>query len=201
MAKALQFEGLGIDFSAEITKVDRKKLYGYSVVNVTDNEGKKCSLATLSDDGTHILPSGTTGLVKLDSKGNYLPKTDIQVIDAEGNLAEKKSSSFNQPVTLRKAEGIEDYLDLNVKSIYQLSLEDDVITTVRKILDEHKVLQFEFAYRDAYNEDDAFLISTKEAIFMVIGTKVEFDYLSLENIEPDTDDEEEDEDDLDFAMM
>lgn len=202
MAKALQFEGLGIEFTAEITKIDRKKLYGYSVVNYSDNEGNPCSLATLSDDGIHILPSGSTGLTKLNTKGNYVDKSTIQVVDADGKPAEKTPSSFEQPVTLSKANGVEDYLDLNVKSIYQLDVDEETLAAVRKVLDEEKVLQFDFAYRNDYNQDRAFLLSAQDTLFMVVGTQVEFEYLGLENIEVDTlEDEEEIEDEMDFGML
>ena len=48
MAKPLIFSFGGSDFSFEMTKVDRAKLYGYKEIEVFDEQGEKCEMATLA---------------------------------------------------------------------------------------------------------------------------------------------------------
>ena len=202
MARNITFNDGAESFSAGIIKVDRKKIYGYSTVQVTDKDNKKCSLVSLSDDGTHILPSGSTGIAKLDSKENYIDASKIKAVDLNGEDAEKVPSVFDQEVSLKKVESITDYLDLNVKSIYQLSFEEDAEKAdLIKKLDDH-LYEFIFNYRADYEGDDAFLTTDGTEVFAVIGKKCEFEYLGLKEIAvDDTAEDDEEEDDFDFGML
>ena len=199
MARVIEFSSSDISFQAGIVKVDRKKVYGYSEVEVTDKENKKCSLVSLSDDGTFILPSGSTGITKFDSEQCYIETASIKAVDLEGNPAEKVPSVFDQEVSLEKVGSLTDYLDINVKSIYQLSFEDDSekVKLIGKLLEE--LYSFTFNYRADYEGDDAFLISDGNEVYAVVGKKCEFEYLGLEEIVVDSEDSEED--DFDFGMI
>ena len=201
MARNITFNDGDISFSAGIVKVDRKKIYGYSTIQVTDKDDKKCSLVSLSEDGTHILPSGSTGIAKLDSRQNYIDATKIKAVDLEGNAAEKVPSVFDQEVSLKKIDSVTDYLDLSVKSIYQLSFEDaDEKSKLVKKLDD-QLYEFNFNYRADYEGDDAFLTTDGEEVFAVVGKKCDFEYLGLEEIAVDDVDNEEEDEDFDFGML
>ena len=201
MAKEIQFSHKDFNFSAGIVKVDRKKIYGYSRVEVKDADDQLCHLASLSDDGSHILPLGSTGITKFDSENNYIDNKSLKAVDLEGNPAETVLSVFEQDVELQKADSLTDYLDLNVKSIYQLNIDDeDTKNELIKKLNED-LYQFIFNYRTGYEGNEAFLITDKTEIFAIVGTKCEFEYLSLEQINTETDTEDEEEDDFDFGML
>jgi len=200
MARVIEFSSDDIRFTAGIVKVDRKKVYGYSEVEVTDKEDKKCSLVSLSDDGTYILPSGSTGITKFDSEQRYIENGSLKAVDLEGNPAEKVPSVFDQEVVLEKVDSLTDYLDINVKSIYQLSFEDDAEkdALVEKL--QKSPYSFTFNYRADYEGDDAFLITDGKEVYAVVGKKCDFEFLGLQEIVVE-DGEGEEEDDFDFGML
>jgi len=200
MARNIIFNDNDFSFSAGITKVDRKKVYGYSTVQVTDINEKKCSLVSLSDDGSYILPSGSTGIAKLDSKENYIDASSVKAVTVDGAPAEKVPSVFDQEINLHKSSSITDYLDVNVKSIYQLSIENpkEKEQLIKKL--EDTLYEFVFNYRADYEGDDAFLLSNGSEVFAVVGKKCKFEFLSLEKVVVDGIDEEEEED-FDFGML
>ena len=57
MARQAEFIINGTSVMAELKKVDRKKIYGWSTVDVFDENGSICKLASISD-GVHVLPLG-----------------------------------------------------------------------------------------------------------------------------------------------
>jgi len=197
MAKALNFKYQDHTFSANIEKVDRKKIYGYTQVEYKNENGELCSLANVTSDGMSILPSGCTGIVTVNEDGKFIGRSELQVVDTEGNPLTKIPSVFdNEAIELTEAS-IEDYLDINVKSIYQLSFLDD---SIKQALDKSKVLSFKFNYRADYQQDDAFLVCRDDNYFVVTGFKVEFDFVGLDEqfVEPVM---EEVSDEMDFGMM
>jgi hypothetical protein len=199
MAKSIHFKGSNVDFTAGIVKVDRKKIYGYSKIEVKDEHGNLCSLASLSDDGSHILPSGSSGIAKFDSENNFIENADIMAVDIDGKPAQLVPGIFEQVVELKKTDNIADYLDLNVKGIYQLIVESE---NKKALMDSLKgnLMSFIFNYRTDYEGDDAFLIVSDNEIFVVVGNKCEFEYIGLEELITE-DDNEEELDDFDFGML
>lgn len=200
MARTIEFTSKDSNFTAEIVKVDRKKVYGYSSIEVKDKDAKKCNLVSLSDDGSHILPSGSTGIAKLDSEENHIEASQIKAVDLEGKPAEKIPSVFDQEVSLREVDSITEYLDINVKSIYQLSFGEAKEKTSLIAQLKKQLYAFTFNYRTDYEGDDAFLLSDGKEVYAVVGSKCEFEYLGLkEFVTEDT--EEEEEEDFDFGML
>jgi len=87
-----------------------------------------------------------------------------------------------------------------VKSIYQLSFDDESEqkSLVKQLL--KNLYSFVFNYRADYEGDDAFLISDGKEVYAVVGKKCEFEYLGLQEIVVDGDESEEEED-FDFGML
>ena len=54
MAKPLVFQFGDVELSFQLNKVDRSKLYGYKEVEVLDEKGRRCELATIADDGRTV---------------------------------------------------------------------------------------------------------------------------------------------------
>ncbi len=203
MARDLKLSYQGNQYIFGIKKLDRKKIYGYTVVDVRDENGSKCSLATVSDDGQHILAKGCVGYTYLNERNEYVPNSSIKMVDKQGNPIEKIISSFDLENIELEDASLDDYLKLYVKSVYQLTPEGDMdFSSLLDILKSCKVLYFKFNYRTDYDADDAFLLQNDDAIFMVIGQISEFQFIGLEKV---TDDllelEEDDEDDFDFGML
>ena len=202
MARALNLSFDGNQFSLSIQKLDRKKLYGFTQVEVKDEEGNKCELATISDDGKHILPKGSVGYIYLNAKNEYVPSSSMKMVDRDGKPIKKILSSFDlEKIELQPAT-IEDYFQMYVKATYQLNPEgeDTDLSGLLESLKKNKVLYFKFNYRTDYDNDDAFLLESGGHVFMVIGRISPFEFIGLEKVVDDSV-EDDDEDDFDFGML
>ena len=204
MARDLKLSYQSKQYIFGIQKLDRKKLYGYTTIDVKDEKGLKCSLATVSDDGQHILAKGCVGYTYLNDKNEYVPSSSIKMVDKEGNPMEKIISSFDlEHIELQEAS-LDDYLRLYVKSVYQLNVADEStdIASLLDVLKKCKVLYFKFNYRTDYDADDAFLIQNEDTIFMAIGQISDFKFIGLEKVVEELIElEEEEDDDFDFGML
>jgi len=202
MARALNFSIEGNQYSLSINKLDRKKLYGFTQVEVKDEDGNKCELATISDDGKHILPKGSVGYVYMNAKNEYVPSSSMKMVDKDGNPIEKILSSFDSGKIKLERATIEDYLQMYVKAVYQLTPEGNEtdLSGLLESLKKNKVLYFKFNYRTDYDNDDAFLLESEGHIFMVIGHISPFEFVGLEKTVDDLV-ADDDDDDFDFGML
>lgn len=199
MARKAEFSINGQSIMAELNKLDRKKIYGWSTIEVFDENGSKCKLSGLAE-GQHVLPSGSTALVSLNSKGEAISKSTLIGINNEGKKVEKVPSIYDQKVMLREAT-IDEYLSMAVKSVYQLQIDENKDTLLKE-LNNGKIYYFVFNYRSDYEGDDAFLISNGNDVFVITGMKSDFEFIGLEDNEQELVPEETQvEDDLDFAMF
>ena len=200
MARQAEFIINGNSVIAELKKVDRKKIYGWSTIEVFDENGSKCKLASISD-GVHVLPSGSSSLIKFNDKGETVSSSDLVGFNQKGEKVEKVPSIYDGKVELKEAT-IDDYLSLAVKTVYQLNMEDD--TPMLSELKDGKVFSFVFNYRADYEGDDAFLISNGETAFAVIGKVADLEFVGLNDNEKElvvNEEESSEEDELDFAMF
>ena len=201
MARQINFVFNGSQLQAALKKVDRKKIYGWSSIEIKDDQGANCSLASIAD-GNLIMPSGSTALVALDEKGELIDKSTLIGINKDGKEVQKVPSVYDQEVVLREAS-MEEYFDLGVKAFYQLESEQ-FEGDIAEALKSGKILYFVYNYRADYEGDDAFLIYAEETFFAITGKCAEFEYIGLEDNETELVVEEstqEEGDDLDFAMF
>ena len=201
MARKAEFEFNGKSIKAELKKVDRKKIYGWSSTEVFDENGSKCQLASLAE-GRYVMPSGSTSLVTLNSEGDAVSKSNLVGVNTKGEKVEKVPSIYDEKVLLREAS-IDEYLSVAVKSVYQLNIEENKETLLSE-LNAGKIYYFVFNYRADYEGDDAFLLSNENEIFAVTGMHSDIEFIGLEDNEKELvteDNEITEEDDLDFAMF
>ena len=71
------FNFQGCTVRANLTKVDRNKVYGWSEDIYTDKAGNVCSWATLLNDGLTLVSSGGTALKTFNSVGIESSKSDL----------------------------------------------------------------------------------------------------------------------------
>jgi len=100
MAKNLSFTLDGAEYFAAPVKIERKKLYGWSEVIALDDEGNECSLVTVDETGSFIIPKGGTGMGILAPDGKWADRSSLKAVDAEGKDAPLVPSSFDAPVVL-----------------------------------------------------------------------------------------------------
>ena len=201
MARKAEFSINGQSIIAELTKVDRKKIYGWSAIEVFDENGSKCNLAGLAE-GQFVMPSGSTALVTLNSKGETVSKDTLIGVDSDGKKVEKVPSIYDEKVMLREAT-VDEYLSMAVKSVYQLQVDENKEALLNE-LNKGKIYYFVFNYRADYEGDDAFLISNGTDVFAITGMSADLEFIGLEDNEQELVPEEAEaveEDDMDFSMF
>ena len=189
-------------YSVGLNKLDRKKIYGWSKVDIFDDNDQSCSLASIAD-GRYVLPSGSITLAGFNPKGEYIAKSSLIGVDEKGKKVEKVSSIFDEPAALTKAD-LDEYLSLNVKSVYQLAIEEGE-EELLGLLEGGDIYHFPFNYRADYEADDAYLLTSAGEVFAIVGKKAELEYIGLENKEEEVPEEPEveasEEDEFDFGML
>ncbi|MDB5284899.1 MAG: hypothetical protein JWO06_3974 [Bacteroidota bacterium] len=200
MAKEVLFKLGEQECKAGITKVDRDKVYGWTEEKYTDANGALCRWATLLEDGKTIIANGGTSLKKIDSFGKEIDKATLVAIGLNGAPAQLLPSVFDGPVTLETTKTLDDYLTMDIKSVYQLSIIEGVNELLAE-LKKHQVLYFPFNYRADYEPDDAFMLAQDSNIFVIIGKIKNFEYVGLNvPVAPEMDAVEESEE-IDFNML
>ena len=189
-------------YTVGFIKLDRKKIYGWSKIDIFDDDDQSCTLASIAD-GQYVLPSGSITLAGFNSKGEYIAKSSLVGMDETGKKVEKVASIFDEPSVLTKAD-LDEFLSLNVKSVYQLGLEEGK-EELMGLLESGDIYHFSFNYRADYEADDAFLLTNAGEVFAVVGKKAELEYIGLENKEEEVPEEPEaeatEEEDFDFGML
>ena len=200
MGRPIKFNLSGVSLEAEITKVDRSKLYGTSTRVVYDENGEECSLSNLYQ-GSAILPKGSISQTLLDSKGNYVSRSDLIGFNNLNQKVEKVSSIFSGENNCKKVT-IDEFISANVKSIYQLNIENINLENWKKCFLNDEIYCFVFNYREDYEGDDAYILSNGNNFFIIVGKQNSYEYLELNTISIDVEDEDStQDDDLDFSMF
>tara|TARA_B100000614_G_C14557055_1_gene495883 strand:+ start:2279 stop:2881 length:603 start_codon:yes stop_codon:yes gene_type:complete len=200
MGRPIKFNLSGVSLEAEITKVDRSKLYGTSTRVVYDENGEECSLSDLYQ-GSAILPKGSISQTLLDSKGNYVSRSDLIGFNNLNQKVEKVSSIYSGENNCKKVT-IDEFISANVKSIYQLNIENGNLENWKKCFLNDEIYCFIFNYREDYEGDDAYILYNGSNFFIIVGKQNSYEYLKLNTISIDVEDEDStQDDDLDFSMF
>jgi len=203
MAKELRFNLNGEVFSLEALKLERKKLYGWSDKVSLTAKGEPCKLASLMEDEGVLLPKSSSGLGSVDQNGLWVDKKDLVAYDENGKEAELVPSSFDEPIVLDTKISEEELLSHNITSVYSLQGEELYPNFIKFTKNIDGIYMFEFNYRADYEGDPAFLVENDEELFVLVGKKIEFEFVGLdESVVLDEDEENSEElDEFDFGMM
>lgn len=200
MARTLTFVLEKKEYSLSPNKLNRKKLYGWKDVVPYDQNNEECRVYSIDESGTFIIPRGGSSLGMIDDQGRWVDKSELTAVDDEANPVEIVPSSFSGPVVLKKTTTIEDFLDHSITSVY--SLEGECPDFLNAIKATDGLYTFVFNWRDDYEGDPAFIIESDGKLYVLVGKRNEFDFLSLpqtgsiEEIE-----EEEVEEEIDFMNL
>jgi hypothetical protein len=203
VAKPLVFQWGDQDLSFTLTKIDRSKLYGYKEVEVLDEDGNRCELATLADDGRTVVGRGGTGMGYVDADGRWCEKSKLKPVDLEGNEIEPVPSSFSAAIILFETVAVDDYLSHNIRLVYQLETEDNIDSLVEE-LQRDTIFSFPYSYRGGLEADAGFLLIGDDGnLFLAVGdpTKVEFIGLQQTAAVIAEEDEADETDLMDFDMI
>ena len=203
MAKPLVFHFGGSDVSFSLAKIDRSRLYGYKEVEVLDEQGRRCELATLGDDGRTVLVRGGIGIGHVSADGEWLEKSELTPIDLEGHEIHPVPSSFAAPIPLEETASIDEYLEHNIRLVYVLQSDEDT-SPLADELKKGTIFKFPYSYRGGLEADSGFmLMGQDENIFLAVGnpTKVEFTGLAQWAAVLEEEETEEETDLMDFDMI
>lgn len=71
-------------FALAPTKIERKKLYGWTELRATDSDGYICRQVGLDSNGVTIIPKGATKIGMLCEDGNWMEKDELQPVYPDG---------------------------------------------------------------------------------------------------------------------
>ncbi len=204
MAKPLVLTFGGCDLPFTLDKVERSDLYGFIEVETLDESGRKCTLATLADDGKSIILSGGTAMVTLSPDGNWIEKKTLVPTDHQGQRIVPVTSSYAAPVPLERTATIEEYLSHDIRAVYQISSAADCSALMAE-LKKGTIYQFSYSFRGGLEPDSGFLLLAADGTpFLAIGCPTKLEFVGFEQSAAIAGDEEgagEDEDSVDFGMM
>lgn len=199
MAKELVFKLSGKDYNAAPVKLERKKIYGWTDTIATDRSGDVCGSAYLSPDDALIIPSGGLKQGTVSADGRWIEKSELTAYSEDGTeVLPVLPSAFDAPIELKEKATVEQFLDNDWESVYQLDNAD----LAAAVGDD--IYKFEFSYRGGTNHNDAYLVTTPAGLFLFAGDRQEFPLVSLaeETTIDDTEEAEEEViDELDFSMF
>jgi hypothetical protein len=204
MAKKLNFKIGEASSSLDAIKLDRKKLYGWKEKLILDNKGENCDSITLFSDMSLLIPKGGVTLGSLTTDGKWVDKSELIHVDINGNPVEKVPSSFGADIELTELVPVEELLEHNITAVYSLQGEEESNDFINEVKKANGIYKFIFNYRADYEGDPAFLIEANGELFVLVGKKIEFEFIGLAEtgvIESEEEEIEEEVDDFDFAMF
>lgn len=199
MARKVKFNINDTLLESGIVKVDRAKLYGSTKKIVRDMKGNECVLSNLYN-GDRILPKGSISQVLLDNKGLFVSRSSLVGFNSSNKKVDKVNSIFSIDNNCEKVD-LDEFLSVNVKSIYQLTIEEGDQEKWNILFANDEIYHFVFNYREDYEGDDAYIITNGSNLFITVGTKNDFEFLEQNNIVIDDEEDEEIDDELDFSMF
>lgn len=202
MAKPLVLSLNGAEFPLALSKVERSDLYGYVEIETLDEKGRKCTVATLADDGRSVITSGGISLVTLSPDGLWLSKKALVPTDHQGNKVTPVASSYAAPVALEETVSIDEYLSHDIRAVYQISSEGDIAPLLEE-LKKGTIFRFAYSFRGGLEPDAGFLLLAADGTpFFAVGSATKLEFVGFEQLAAIADEEgEEEEDSLDFSMM
>jgi len=204
MAKplVLTFGGAAIPFA--LSRVERSDLYGVVEIETLDERGRKCTLATLADDGKSVILSGGSAFVTLSPEGNWIEKKTLVPTDNQGKRITPVPSSYAAPVPLNKTVSIEEYLSHDIRAVYQISSEADLGPLLAE-LKKGVIFEFPYSFRGGLEPDAGFLLLAADGTpFIAIGCPTRLEFVGFDQsaaIAVDDESAGEEDDAVDFSMM
>ena len=201
MARQLVFQWGESDLAFSFAKVDRSKLYGYKEVEVVNDGGGSCELATLADDGSTIVGRGGIGMGYVDADGCWIEKSNLTPVDSDGEEIQPVASSFNGVIKLFDTVTAEDYLNHSIRTVYQLQSEDDV-ASLRDELLAGTIFSFPYSFRGGLEADAGFLIAGADGhLFLAVGSPTRLEFIGHQHTAAVVDDSETQSDDSDIMSF
>jgi hypothetical protein len=201
MAKNIVVRWEGEESAFPFVKVERDKLYGSKERVIVDEQGRTCSSAWLTADGSALVLAGGTAHVNVDDAWTAYEQDERRAVDLEGRALETQPSTLGVAQDLVEAS-VDRLLDCTTSVVYQLET-DGISASLLAALSSGTIFEAPFLYRDGLSADSVFLVKNDEGVFALVGRPTGFDFVKRDALpEPETAEREDELDaDLDFSMM
>ena len=199
MAKPIVVSMSGKDYSFAPTKVDRSKIYGSKKRVALDPQGRFCTRAALSSDGTHLVLTGMSAQGYFRSNGLMVGRQEMVGLDPNGKVVESIPSTLGVSQALEGPVSGSEILALDVESLYYLDPLESGSDLLAK-LQAGEIYKFSINYTSGLELETAYLVSNDEGCFAIVGKPAPLNWIEsatfFESVEVS-----EDSDDLDFESM
>ena len=185
--------------SFAISKIDRKKLYGFKKRLFLDDKGEECSKANLEEETGIVFVNSDISSCYLDHKGNYIEKSDLEAINENGKKVKKEDSTIGKEVNLNSIT-TDDALNLKVNSVYHLEPKE-FDKNLKSKLDKGEIFSFPFNYYADFKLEDGIILKSEKEYFALVGRKTSCHWVGENSDDLPEDVEEFEDNDLDFEMM
>jgi len=185
--------------SFEISKIDRKKLYGFKKRIFLDEKNKECSKANLEEETGIVFVNSDISSCYLDHKGNYIEKSNLEAINDNGKNVKKEDSTIGKEVNVNSIT-TEDALNLKVNSVYHLEPKE-FDEDLKSKLDKGDLFSFPFNYYADFKLEDGIILKSEKEYFALIGRKTSCHWVGENSDDLPEDVEEFEDNDLDFEMI
>ena len=183
----------------QISKIDRKKLYGFKKRLYLDEKGKESSRANLEEETGIVFVSSDISSCYINYKGNFIEKKELEAIDDKGKKVTKQESTLGKDVKL-ESTSVEEALNLKVNSVYHLEPKN-FDKDLKSKLDKGEVFSFPFNYYSDFKLEDGIILKSEKNYFALIGRKTMCHWIGEHSDELPEEVEEFEDNDLDFEMM
>lgn len=199
MAKPIVASLSGKEYSFNLSKIDRTKIYGSKKRVALDSQGRFCTRAALSSDGAHLLLTGMTAQAYFKQDGHLVAKQEMVGITPDGKLVEQIPSTLGVAQNLEGPVNPSEVLSLEVESIYFLESIDPASELLDK-LNSGEIYKLPINYSAGLDMETGYLMANDEGCFAVVGKPAQTQWIEsatlFESVEAT-----EDADDLDFESM
>ena len=200
MAKPIILSIAGNEFSFDLVRVDRAKIYGFRKRIGIDGQGQRCTRGSLTSDGENLLLSGMTAQGYFNADGYSVSRQDMVGIDSSGNQVEQIPSTLGIVEALEGPVEPSEILDLTLESIFSLEPTDTDNELISK-LKSGDIFKFPFNYSAGLEMEVAYLLGNEEGIFAIVGKPSIQEWVEEAAIFIPDETDEIDSDDLDFDTL
>jgi hypothetical protein len=199
MAKLIVVSLADKQYSFSPIKVDRAKIYGVKKRVALDSQGRFCTRAILSTDGSNLILPGMTAQGYFKMNGQMIERKELIGIDSNGNIVPQIPSTLGISQVLEGPVESSEILGLDVESIYFLEPIEDYGELMIK-LKAGEIYKFQINFTTGLEMEMGYLIANDEGCFAIVGKSVQTQWIEsatlFESVEAS-----EDADDLDFESM
>jgi hypothetical protein len=199
MAKGLVVTWDGETSAFGLARIDREKLYGRKERVVVDEQERPCASASLTADGSALIPSGGVSMLYVDDALDTVERSELVPLTEAGTRAPPKPSTLGVPQELGPVTPAR-ILEHVTTHVYALS-NDEVGPRLAKALKEGTIFETRFNYRDDYADAPVFLLENDQGVFALVSAETGFAHVEKETAFAADDGAEDLEGELDFGMM